>query len=410
MTTFLLALLLFAVVVYTYAGYPLLLWVAARVVGRRERPPEGEEHPPVAILITMHNGRDLIADKLESLRSTDYAGPVSVNFLLDGATDGSEDEIARFVAEHPDYPHVVRAWPQPERNGKEAAIAATVPSIDEPILFFSDADATLDPDALRLMVDTLRRPGVGVVCGNEIHTSREATGAGDGQGLFYKYEGFVKRQQTRVTSLPYVQGGVFAMWRSLYPPSIRPGATQDGAIAFHCVLSGKRVAHQPAAVSREFYDLSVQADFARRVRTISRAMYAILCYPRLLWPPAAGLYGLHVYSSRVLRWMTVPIAVAATVLLIPTLVSGSGWPLVVAWAIIAAEIVFAGLAAIGWAMERAGRRSRLPYFCFYFANIHLAAALALAKTLTGQRVTTWKPTANVGDAAAEPTGEPITAA
>jgi biofilm PGA synthesis N-glycosyltransferase PgaC len=381
---------LFLIIAYTYAGYPLVLWLRNRLIPVRYPGPEcrtsPENWPDVSIVITMHNGAPLIEPKLSNIAGLEYPGNLSVHFVLDGCTDDTQKRIADATSRGYSIPVFVH--PSSDRNGKEAAIREAMPSIPGPVLMFSDADAALASDCVPLLVEKLSEDGVGVACGQEFHETSDSSGAGTGQGLFYRYEHAVKLLQSRVTSQCYVQGGVFAMWKRLYPPRIPLGATQDGAIAFHTVLSGHRVAYVPNAHSREPYHVATSADFARRVRTVSRSFYSICCFPGIFLPWRCGTYGYHVLFARLLRWMVVPIAVVANLLLILPVIHGNR----LALGILVCELIWAILAFAGHRMEQQGRRWKLAYFCYYFSYIHLAAAMAVIRVLLGQRTAVWKPT------------------
>lgn len=382
---------LFGVIFYTYVGYPMVLWMVCRVFGGRAFRAagvvsNGTQWPEVSIVLTMHNAAGLAAPKLANLATIDYPGEINVNFVLDGCTDGTELHIQRAIETGYRFP--VYIWPQAERLGKESAIRGALPHLPGKVLMFSDADAVLASDAVRLLVQALLEKDVGVACGKEIHLTQSGSGAGSGHGLFYRYEHAVKQLQAQVTSLTYVQGGVFAMWKDLYPPAIPLGATQDGAIAFNAVLSGKRVVYVDEAESTEPYHLQTSADFARRIRTVSRAFYTVTCYPQIFLPTRTGSYGFHVFSGRFLRWVTIPIAVLANLLMIKPLLDG----VVTAQIILICELVWILLAACGFILERCGVRWKLAYFCFYFSYIHFAAAMAVIRVVFGHRTAVWKPT------------------
>ena len=336
----------------------------------------------------MHNAAGLVVPKLANLATIEYPGKINVNFVLDGCTDGTERHVQRAIEGGYRFP--VYIWPQPERLGKESAIRSALPHLPGKVLMFSDADAVLASSAVKLLVRALLEKNVGVACGKEIVLTQSESGAGSGHGLFYRYENAIKQMQARVSSLTYIQGGVFAMWKDLYPPTIPAGATQDGAIAFYAVLSGKIVAHVDDAESTEPYYLQTSADFARRIRTVSRAFYTVICYPQIFLPSRTGSYGFHVFSGRFLRWMTIPIAVLANLLMIGPLIDGD----ITAQVILICQMIWVLLATCGFILERCGVRWKLAYFCYYFSYIHFAAALAVMRVIFGHRIAVWKPSAN----------------
>ena len=86
--------------------------------------------------------------------------------------------------------------------------------------------------------------------------------------------------------------------------------------------------------------------------------------------------------------MTVPIAVIANLILIAPLLEGSKG----AQFLFAMETGWLLLATIGFVVDVKGTRWRLPYFCYYFSYIHIAACIAVVRVLLGHRTVSWKPT------------------
>jgi len=253
--TYLAAVPLF-LILYIYAGYPIVLKLATLLHARRDAEiPKDADWPTLSIVVTAHNAAHLIEEKLKNLSTIEYPGEMDVNFVLDGCTDQTAANVQEFSSLVPWNVRVVEAE---HRNGKEVAIRNAMPNFQGEVLMFSDADAEMQPDAVLELVKKLKQQDVGVVCGRELHLSREKNSAGEGQGMFYRYEEHIKRMQEKCASMCYIQG----------PKEIPVGCTQDGIIAFDAILSGKRVAYQPAAISREYYDIDMKADFSRRVRML----------------------------------------------------------------------------------------------------------------------------------------------
>lgn len=365
--------------------YPLIIFVISTILGRRPLIIDSPSRwPSVAIIVTGHNIENLIPAKLKNIGSIDYPGELQVLFVFDGSTDAGEQLVS--AQRSAGYRYALGAFSVAQRRGKEFAIREALTSIESEVLVFSDGDAFLDRKAVKKLVMRLMEPGVGAVSGREIHQKDSSTGASEGQGLFYKYEEFIKRHLDGISSLCYVQGGNFAMWKYLYPDIIPAGATQDGIIAFELVSKGFRVAYAEDAVSRESYELSTREDYARRVRTVSRAFYAVLSRWRIVFSWRQGGFGLHLISSRVLRWFTAPIALLG---LVTGLVFGPAWYQVL---LVIGAAVWGALCLYAWRCEHVGERNTLSYFVFYFSYIHVAAAWAVGRVLLGERMTIWQPT------------------
>ncbi|TWT92700.1 glycosyltransferase [Stieleria varia] len=375
------------VIGYTYIGYPILLWLLNRLGVAGDTQTSFEDRwPSATLVIPVHNGETVLRQKLINCDALQYNGDLSILFVLDGCSDGSESVLREGIANE------LCRWPvsiydSGTRVGKETALRQALGDVKTEVLVFSDADADFSPSTVAELVGPLANPKIGVCCGRETHVSAAGGGAGEGEGLFYRYENQIKKWQIPICSMTYVQGGVFSIKRELFPERIKPGCTQDGVIAFETVLAGQAVRFVPTAVSTEPYKITVGQDFARRVRTVCRAFFAVLCYSKLFFLPRTLWYGFHLMSHRVLRWFFIPLFV---IMLAAAIVDVFNHPIL--WVLIAAQIGFVMLAVIGWFNESKGRRMKLPYFAYYFVILHTAAFIAVIKTFLGHRVVTWQPT------------------
>jgi cellulose synthase/poly-beta-1,6-N-acetylglucosamine synthase-like glycosyltransferase len=104
-------------VLYVYAGYPALVWIASRAFGRtRKAYPQGLV-PSVSIIIAAHNEEEVIRERIENLLQLDY--PVDrLEILI--ASDGSTDRTAAIVQEF-SAPHL-RLLDFARNRGKAAVL------------------------------------------------------------------------------------------------------------------------------------------------------------------------------------------------------------------------------------------------------------------------------------------------
>lgn len=371
------------IVLHTYIFYPIVISIWDKYLGKAIIFDDLIEFPPVTLLIPGHNVEHLIDSKIKNIMNLKYRGDLSFLFILDGCNDETENKLKLYSDSNPRYP--IKIFSNPVREGKEAAIRKAITEVETNIIAFSDADAILQEDCVERLISSLVQPNVGAVCGREIHAKNNAHNASEGQGLFYIFEEFIKEKLTRIGSLTYIQGGNFAMYKDLYPKEIPSGCTQDGIIAFDVVLSRHKVVYEPRAVTTEEYNLSNSEDFNRRIRTISRAFYSIICRPDIFNPFKVGSYFYHILSGRLLRWLTLPILSAAGI--VGLFIENN----FINWLVIYGLVFCTFLVILGYLLEKIKKRMRLPYLVYYFMYIHFAAAVAIFRVVLGKRVTTWKP-------------------
>ena len=135
-----------ALLAYAQAGYPLLLaaWATAeRAPSLAEPPaPAAGSLPSLTLIIAAHDEEAVIAGKVANALALDYPG-LEVVVACDGCTDATAERAREAGAD------LVLDLP---RGGKVRAQDAAVERATPTLVAFSDANATLEPDALRELV------------------------------------------------------------------------------------------------------------------------------------------------------------------------------------------------------------------------------------------------------------------
>ena len=365
-----------AVVGYAYVGYPLVAGALAVLAGRPAR--QGPDLPTVTLLIAAHNEEAVIAAKLENALALDYpADRLDILVLADGCTDGTVAIADAFVERG------VRVIQQVPRQGKIAALNVGVPLARGEIVVGTDANAMYRPDALRKLVRWFADPEIGLVAGEKrIHGHGTAA---RGEGLYWRYEHWLKCQDTRFGSVMGATGEIFAIRKSLWDSLPRDTVIEDFVITMGVVRDGKRALYDPEAISEEEASASVEDEFKRKARIAAGGWQAVWRLRGLL-SPLHGVAAFQLLSHRVLRWVVVPPLLPALLLLNAWLAAGSAlWG-----AMLAAQVGLYGLAALGWALRRRGATPRALVVPFYFAVLNAAALVGAWRFVTHSQPVTWE--------------------
>ena len=102
-------------VLYTYAGYPALLWLLARLLPSREadRGATAPRWPDVSVLLSAYNEELSIETRIRNLLEMDYpAGKCEIVIASDGSSDRTNDIVRRYADRG------VRLLDFPNRRGK----------------------------------------------------------------------------------------------------------------------------------------------------------------------------------------------------------------------------------------------------------------------------------------------------
>jgi cellulose synthase/poly-beta-1,6-N-acetylglucosamine synthase-like glycosyltransferase len=382
-----------AAVVWVYAGYPLLLAALGRIRPRpRERRPT---HRAVTVLVAAHNEEDVIETKVANVRAANYPQSlIEVIVVSDGSTDGTVEGARRAGADRVlDLPRV----------GKITALNAGVEASGGEILVFTDADSFLRPESLGQLLANFADPAVGAVSANEVSTAGSgAAGVVRGEGVYWRYEQWIKKLEDRIGSAVSACGRLYAIRRALFRPSTVTSGTDDFVISTQVLRGGHRLAFDEHAIVQVDSPRDAGSEFRRKVRVMNRGLRAAFSLGELLLPWRGGLYSVQVLSHKILRRLLpffLGAALAAAVWLAALTAVG--------WFALGPQLVFYGLAVAGWAgRNREWGRARPLWVAYYFCMVNLAAAVAVVSVLGGVRFERWDP-AQRGRRRVNPAGSPV---
>jgi glycosyltransferase involved in cell wall biosynthesis len=362
-----------ALIAWTHAGYPAA--AAAAASRSRYRSRRDDAHlPSVALVIAAHAEESVMRARLENALALDYPpGRLAVVVSLDGATDGTRRIAEAFASRG------VAVLDNP-RGGKVAAQNAAVRATASDVVAFSDANSMWEPDALRRLVRHFADPEIGYVCGR-LRLVEPGSGR-NVEGQYWRYELWLRAQESRLGSITAGNGAIYAVRRSAYL-ELSPGHSHDIALPFRLRRAGLRSLYEPDAVATEPAAASSSAEWERKVRMLSRSWHDVLrggmLDPRGL-PPG---YVVALLSHRLLRYATGPLHV---VLLIAALAQARAGR--AGRAVAALHAAWLGLALSG---RRARGRNPLAAFAWYYLVVTSASLAGLVRVLRQGPQVTWTP-------------------
>lgn len=364
-------------VVYVYAGYPLLLSLLARFFPLRNHYSD-TDLPRVSLLVSAFNEAQVIREKIENSLAQDYPRErLEIIFISDCSDDGTDNIVEEY------FSMGVRLVRQSQRLGKTEGLNLAIPQSHGEILVFSDANAIYKADAIRELVVPFSDRHVGYVVGNARYVSAASQAASaESEGLYWRLETWLKTRESEFGSVVGGDGAIYAIRRGLFTP-LRPTDINDFLNPLQISARGYRGVYQTAAVCFEEAGESFEKEFRRKVRIISRSLNAVWRAPRVLLPWVQPRHWFALISHKVLRWF---IPLFLLVLLVSTAVlAHSPFFLGVLWL----QAAFYLFAAAGWILEKKGKSPKLFYLPYYFVLVNLASLFGIVKFLTGSLSPTW---------------------
>jgi hypothetical protein len=179
------------------------------------------------------------------------------------------------------------------------------------ILFFTDVRQQLDTASLANLVACFADPQVGVASGELV--IRDGTGVEEASvGLYWKYEKWIRKQLSRVDSVPGATGCIYAMRRELAMPLPEGTLNDDMYLPLGAFLRGYRVILDDSALAFD-YPTPLASEFRRKVRTLAGVYQIVGACPALLGP--RNRMWIHFFSHKLARllmpWAMLAAAVAA---------------------------------------------------------------------------------------------------
>lgn len=310
------------VAAYVYVGYPLLLaaWapVARRARARRRQsgPPAVPAMPSVSIVLAARNEAAALPARIENLLSLDYpADRLEIIVVSDGSTDATGAVLAA-CGDH------VRAISLPS-VGKAVALNEGVLAARHDVVVFADARQRFDPEVLRRLVARFADPEVGAVSGElVIDAERDAAAAagspvGEGVGLYWRYEKWIRRRESDVRSVVGATGAIYAIRRALWRPLPAGTILDDVLTPMRVVLGGYRVVFEARAIAYDAASRDAATEQRRKVRTLAGNYQLARLEPRLLSPwhnPVFVQFVSHKIGRLVVPYALVALLVSSTAL------------------------------------------------------------------------------------------------
>jgi cellulose synthase/poly-beta-1,6-N-acetylglucosamine synthase-like glycosyltransferase len=260
---------------YTLVGYPMALALFARWRCRSIH--KAFVPKTVTILLVVRNGELWLRAKLKCLLALNYPPDLlQIVVVSDGSTDET-DAIAQEFAEANRIEFV-----RIEKGGKAVGLNAGLERARGEILFFTDVRQAIEPDTLLHLVSCFADPSVGVVSGELVirdgHTLEECS-----VGLYWKYEKWMRKRESRIDSMLGATGCIYAMRRELAVP-LPPGTLVDDMfLPLRAFFRGYRIVMEEKAKAFD-QPTVLEAEFQRKVRTLAGVYQIIALYPELLSP------------------------------------------------------------------------------------------------------------------------------
>jgi cellulose synthase/poly-beta-1,6-N-acetylglucosamine synthase-like glycosyltransferase len=357
------------IVFYTFIGYGILLFALVKIKDFFIKKhiyslPDGL--PDVTLFITAYNEEAIVDEKMANCRLLDYPkDKLHIVWVTDGSNDATNEKLSKWDD--------AVVYFEPERRGKMHAMNRGMKLIDTPFVIFTDANTTLNPEAIREMMYCFGNPKVGCVAGEKRIVSKDKQDAAQGgEGIYWKYESLLKAYDYRLYSTVGAAGELFAIRRELYQEVENDTLLDDFVLSLRIVMKGYKIAYCKEAYAIEGGSASMGDEEKRKVRIAAGGLQSIWRLRSLFNPLKYGIFSFQYLSHRVLRWSITPFLMFALLPLNVALLVQRPTSLLY-WVIFILQIIFYVMGCIGNIFQQRQLRVKIffiPYY-FLFMNINV---------------------------------------
>ena len=304
-----------------------------------------------------------------------------VNIIV--VSDGSSDNTNVIGREYSNKYNNVVFIENTERGGKNKCINAAINYISpekNDVLIFTDCNTFFDSSTIPELLKDLQS-GAALAAGSMVYKNM-ATDSAKSEGLYWKYEEWIRRNESRLGRLIVCNGGIFAMWAEYFRelPAYVPN---DFEAPLRLAGENQTVLFNSKAVGIEESIDSKDEEWDRKKRMANRQMNCIL----YLWREINFTTKLQVIFHKILRWFGLHIFLLAT-LIVALLYLIDGGMFFLTLMFIHLGIAFLILLSF---INQSFQIDKwfLPKV-YHAAGVHYYGASGAIKALTGSKTSIWE--------------------
>jgi len=371
------------VVFYSYFGYGVFLYLLLNIKKLFEKPVIFDLNytPDVTLVVPCYNEASYIEDKIINSLELDYPKEkIKFIFISDGSTDDT-DEIVR------KYPEVI-CLHESARNGKASAMNRAMHYVKSEIVVFCDANTVLNKDAISEMVKHYKDAKVGAVTGEKkIITRDKENASGAGEGIYWKYESFLKQLDSDFYSIVGAAGELMSYRTALYKELPADSLLDDLMQSMQIAIDGYRVIYEKNACALETASQNVSEELKRKVRIAAGAWQSMFRLGLAFNPFHNWKLTFLFVSHRVLRWTLAPFSLL--ILIFTNAIVAFHFGGLYSYLMLG-QALFYTMALLGWYSENRQLKIKAFFVPYYFFIMNLCMFLGLLRFLKGKQTVSWE--------------------
>jgi len=293
MIYFILALLFLIVAIYPFVLYPRLLRLLPK---RALADPVPGVVPSMTLVFCAYNEERALPEKLANVRRLKARHP---DLEVLAYSDMSTDRTLEMLQAESD---ILTAVPATDRLGKAWGMRQLVARARGEVIIFTDANVSLDEEAIDRLRLYFSDPRIGTVAGSLHYINGSESETADIGNQYWSLEERIKALESETGSTMGADGAIFARRRADYP-EVPPHLLDDLTASISPLFNGLRVISAPDVIAYERLTTDSGDEYRRKRRIACRAFNT----HRHLLPHLLRMSALDQFkyaSHKFIRWMS----------------------------------------------------------------------------------------------------------
>lgn len=285
-------------ILYTYAGYPCLLFIWSRLFPKKVNKAYFTPEPTVSVIIAAHDEERYIRKRIENLLKQNYPlEKIEIIIVSDGSTDSTNDIVKQFVSgganqssTHSNTLCALKLIELDESRGKPHALNIAVSQSTGEYIVFTDARQEFEPNAIKELIGNFNDPSVGCVSGELVFYRDSDSSIKTEMGFYWDLEKHIRRLESSIYSVAGATGAIYAIRKSLFSTIPEEVLLDDVFIPMNIVFHGYRTIFDSDAIAYDTISESLVHEQRRKIRTLLGNYQLLHLLPQLLSPKSNPIF------------------------------------------------------------------------------------------------------------------------
>ncbi len=274
-----------AVILYTYIGYPFVLYIQSKLFSRPIAKKYHQCPPKVSVIIAARNEALKIEDRIKNLLEQDYPPEqYEIIVISDGSDDGTREKVLQMADDQNGCPPKISCHAYTPSQGKPTALNTGITKASGEIIVFTDARQCFAANVITELAADFSDPEIGGVSGELIFVKDGTSNIEIQMGAYWQYEKMIRKMESKTGSVVGVTGAIYSIRKELYQHLHPLTILDDVMTPMNIAMRGYRVIFDSSAVAYDVFSKNTTQEWHRKVRTLAGNWQMLSLNPALLIP------------------------------------------------------------------------------------------------------------------------------